>query len=142
MNRSKILVAWSNYHKDYSRQQLESCVKLLRASDYDFDVEEVKAGTYELPTVMQYFHKHKPYDAYIPLSLLLKGATDHYEFIWEHVKDCFIKFAMDGMLIGNGIISAPTKELMISRIENGERSREAFDAVDYLIKFKKGLLNG
>lgn len=142
MSKAKILVVWSNYHKGLAEQQLESCLTLLRKSDYDFSVETVEAGTYEIPTVMHYYHHNKPFDGYIPLSLLLKGGTDHYEFIWEHVKDCFIKFSMEGLLIGNGIISAPNRDLLISRVESGERSQEAFNAVDYLIRFKKGLLRG
>lgn len=140
MSKAKILVVWSNYHKGLAEQQLESCLTLLKKSDYDFTVETVEAGTYEIPTVMRYYQEHNPYDGYIPLSLLLKGGTDHYELIWEHVKDCFIKFAMDGMLIGNGIISAPNRDLLISRVESGERSLEAFTAIDYLIRFKKGLM--
>ncbi len=141
MAKSKILVVWSNYHKGLAEQQLESCLCLLRQSDYEFKVETVEAGSYEIPSVIQYYHKHNPFDGYIPLSLLLKGGTDHYEFIWEHVKDCFIKFTMDGLMIGNGIISAPNRELLISRVESGERSQEAFNAVDYLIRFKKGFVN-
>lgn len=142
MAPSKILVVWSNYHKGLADRQLESCLELLNKSAYEYKVEEVKAGTYEIPSVIHYYNRHDPYDAYIPLSLLLKGKTDHYEFIWEHVKDCFIRFTMDGLLIGNGIISAPTMEVMISRVENKERSKEAFDAVDYLINFKKGIVRG
>ncbi len=141
MSKAKILVVWSNYHQGLAEQQLESCVELLEKSIYDFKVETVKAGTYELPSVIYHYHRHDPYDAYIPLSLLLKGKTDHYEFIWEHVKECFIKFTMEGVLIGNGIISAPSMEVMISRIKNKERSQEAFNAVDYLIQFKKGIMD-
>lgn len=136
-SKAKILVVWSNYHKGLAEEQLESCLQLLRPSEYDFHVETVMAGTYEIPTVIQYYNLNKPYDGYIPLSLLLKGGTDHYEFIWEHVKDCFIKFALDGLLIGNGIISAPNIDLLTSRVKSGERSKEAFRAVDYLIKFKR-----
>jgi 6,7-dimethyl-8-ribityllumazine synthase len=141
MSKPKILVVWSNYHKDLAQQQLDSCLQLLEASDYDYKVETVEAGSYEIPVVMQYYHHNDPFDGYIPLSLLLKGGTDHYEFIWEHVKECFIKFALDGLLMGNGIISAPTHDLLKSRVESGERSKEAFNAVDYLIRFKDKLLN-
>jgi 6,7-dimethyl-8-ribityllumazine synthase len=141
MSKPRILVVWSNYHKGLAEQQLESCLQLLRQSEYDFKVETVEAGSYEIPSVIQYYHLNNPFDGYIPLSLLLKGGTDHYEFIWEHVKDCFIKFAMDGLMIGNGIISAPNMDLLISRVKSGERSKEAFNAVDYLIRFKKGFVN-
>ncbi len=137
MSKSKVLIVWSNYHKGLAEKQLEGCIQLLKQSDYDHKVETVTAGTYEIPVVMQYYHRNNPFDGYIPLSLLLKGATDHYEFIWEHVKECFIRFALDGLLMGCGVISAPTQELLQSRVESGERTKEAFNAVDYLIKFKE-----
>lgn len=136
MTKNKILVVWSNYYKDLAQQQLDSCLQLLNKSGYDYTVETVEAGTYEIPVVMQYYHRHHPYEAYLPLGLLLKGSTDHYEFIWEHVKACFIKFAMDGLLLGNGIISAPSMEVMIKRVENHERVEEAVRAIDYLLRMK------
>lgn len=139
MSKNKILVIWSNYHKGLAEQQLESCVQLLQQSEYEYAVETVAAGTYEIPVVMQYYHRNHPFDGYIPLSLLLKGGTDHYEFIWEHVKECFIKFALEGLLMGCGIISAPTLELLKSRVASGERVNEAFNAVNYLIQFKDRL---
>ncbi|OGV48866.1 MAG: 6,7-dimethyl-8-ribityllumazine synthase [Legionellales bacterium RIFCSPHIGHO2_12_FULL_42_9] len=139
MSKHKLLVVWTNYYNDLAKQQLDSCLSLLDKSEYDYAVETVDAGTYEIPVVIQYYHHHNPYDGYLPLSLLLKGSTDHYEFILEHVKECFIQFAMNGVLIGNGIISAPSMELMIKRVENHERVDEAFRALDYLIRLKEKL---
>lgn len=137
MSKNKILVVWSNYYQDLAKQQLDSCLTLLNQSDYEYSVEPVEAGTYEIPAVIQYYQRHKPYAGYLPLGLLLKGSTDHYEFIWEHVKECFIQFAMDGVLIGNGIISASNMEAMIKRVENHERVEEALRALDYLVRLKK-----
>ncbi|WP_131781118.1 6,7-dimethyl-8-ribityllumazine synthase [Legionella gresilensis] len=141
MSEKRILVVWSNYYEELANLQLESCVKLLKKSPYSYQIEKVEAGTYEIPVVMQYYHQHQPFDGYIPLSLLLKGSTDHYEFIWEHVKECFIKFALDGLLLGNGIVSAPTMQILQERVTNGERVTEAFRAVDYLIRFKNNLIS-
>lgn len=137
MSKAKILVVWSNYYEELAEKQLASCCDLLKASDYEYQVETVTAGTYEIPAVIQYYHSHNPFDGYIPLSLLLKGKTDHYEFIWEHVKECFIQFAMNGLMIGNGIISAPSMEILRERVENGERVREAFQAITYLMQLTK-----
>ncbi|MDP1602207.1 MAG: 6,7-dimethyl-8-ribityllumazine synthase [Legionella sp.] len=139
MSKAKILIVWSDYYKELAKKQLDSCIRLLDNSPYDYSVEHVEAGTYEIPVVIQYYHQNNPFDGYLPLALLLKGSTDHYEFIWEHVKECFIKFAMEGLLIGNGIISAPTMEAMTTRVENNERVEEAFQALDYLIRFKERL---
>ena len=139
MSKNKILVTWSNYYSDLAKQQLDSCIAILKESEYDFTLETVDAGIYEIPAVIQYYHHQSPYDAYLPLGLLLKGGTDHYEFIWEHVKECFIKLAMDGLFIGNGIITAPNIEVMTQRVQEHERVKEAFRAIDYLIKLKEKL---
>lgn len=136
MANDKILVVWSNYYNTLAKKQLDSCLQILENSSYNYEVEIVEAGTYEIPSVIQSFHRKNPYAGYIPLSLLLKGSTDHYEFIWEHVKECFIKFALDGLLLGNGIITAPSMEILTSRVENKERVIEAFRALDYLIRLK------
>jgi 6,7-dimethyl-8-ribityllumazine synthase len=136
MTKDKILVVWSNYYNNLAKKQLDSCIELLEQSPYDYAIETVEAGTYEIPVVIQYYHRNTPHAGYLPLSLLLKGSTDHYEFIWEHVKECFIQFALDGLLIGNGIISAPSMEVLTSRVENQERVVEAYRALDYLIRFK------
>lgn len=141
MAKSKILIVWSNYYKDLAEKQLEICLSKLNDYDYHYQVETVEAGTYEIPTVIQHYHRANPFDAYLPLSLLLKGKTDHYEFIWEHVKACFIKFALNGIFLGNGIISAPSMDILQERIENGERVQEAIHAVDYLIRFKNKMSN-
>lgn len=131
-----ILVVWSNYYDTLAKKQLDSCLECLDKTDYQYAVETVDAGTYEIPAVIRYFHQHNPYDAYLPLGLLLKGSTDHYEFIWEHVKECFIQFAMQGIRIGNGIISAHSMEMMVARVDNHERVQEAVRAIDYLLSLK------
>lgn len=133
MKKKSILIVWSNYYEDLADRQLLSCIELLDKADYDYQVETVNAGCYEIPAVIQYYEKHKPFDAYIPLGLLLKGSTDHYEFIWEHLKTCFIQLTMEGVLLGNGVISAPDMAVMTARVDNKERVVEAFRAVDYLL---------
>ena len=139
MTQPNILVVWSNYYGELAKKQLDSCIKLLEQSNYHYEVETVNAGCYEIPAVIQRFHHLKPFDGYIPLGLLLKGSTDHYEFIWEHIKECFIQFALNDICLGNGILSALSKEALVKRINNCERVEEAFSAVDYLIKLKQKL---
>lgn len=134
---NEILVLWSNYYDKLAEKQLDSCIQILEKSSYDYKIETVEAGTYELPAVIQYYHRNNPYLGYLPLSLLLKGSTDHYEFIWQHVKECFIKFTLEGLLIGNGVISAPSMEILTSRVENQERVIEAYRALDYLIRLNR-----
>lgn len=134
---SNILIVWSNYYPELSQKQLEICLDKLKKYAFNYQIETVEAGAYEIPTVIQHYHRNQPFDAYLPLGLLLQGKTDHYEFIWEHIKECFIKFALDGLTIGNGIITAPNMPILEERVANGKRIQEAINAVDYLVRFKK-----
>ena len=137
MSTANVLIVWSNYYKDLAEKQLAICLRKLEPYNYNYQVETVEAGTYEIPRVIQHYQSFQAFDAYLPLSLLLKGKTDHYDFIFEHVKACFIKFALDGLNIGNGIISAPSMDILCERLENGERTQEAINAIDYLIRLSR-----
>jgi 6,7-dimethyl-8-ribityllumazine synthase len=133
---STILIVWSNYYPNLSQKQLECCLNKLRNYHYSYELETVQAGSYEIPAVIQHYHQVRPFDGYLPLGLLLKGKTDHYTFIWEHIKECFIRFSLGGLSLGNGIISAPNRAILEERVENGERIQEAINALDYLIRLK------
>ena len=141
MLKDKILIVSSNYYPLLAKQHLDACLGLLDAANasypFTYSIEIVEAGTYEIPAVIQYFHRHQPFDGYLPLSLLLKGETDHYEFIWEHIKESFIRFAAEGILMGNGIITAPTMSILESRVADKSRAIEALNALDYLLQLKK-----
>jgi len=136
MSKKNVLVVWSNYYQGLAEKQLERCMQCLKHSDYAYQVETVKAGTYEIPAVIHHYNYHHHFDAYLPLSLLLKGVTDHYEFILDHIKTSFTQFALDGLVIGNGIISAPNLEVLTNRVEEGERVKEAYKAINYLINLQ------
>lgn len=137
MSKYKILIVWSNYYQGLADKQLESCLALLNQSDYSYQVETVKAGTYEIPAVIRHYHHHADFNAYLPLSLLLKGGTDHYEFILDHIKASFTALTLQGLIIGNGIISAPNSEVLTERVIQGDRVKEAFNAIDYLIRLSR-----
>jgi 6,7-dimethyl-8-ribityllumazine synthase len=139
MSKYKILVVWSNYYQELSERQLESCLQLLNQSDYSYHVETVEAGTYEIPAVIRHYHHTTDFNAYLPLSLLSKGGTDHYEFILDHIKASFTELTLEGLIIGNGIISAPNIDVLTDRVTQGERVKEAFRAIDYLIRLKHSI---
>jgi 6,7-dimethyl-8-ribityllumazine synthase len=136
---STILIVYSDYYKELAEIQLSQCIELLKPSKHAHAVEHVEAGCYEIPAVIRYYHQVQPFDAYIALGLLLQGSTDHYDFIWQHIKDCFTQLTLQGLFIGNGIISASHRDLMTERVMQGERVHEAFRAVDYFVQLQKKL---
>ena len=140
---SKILIVSSNIHQELAAKQLANCLKIVKASAYDFQIETVEAGTYEIPFVIQAYHKNHSFDGYIALGLVLKKNPDHYDYIMSHIKTCFTKFALKNIAVGNGIITGSDIQELATNIDSSDPCLSAYPsalhAVDYLIKLKNRL---
>jgi 6,7-dimethyl-8-ribityllumazine synthase len=141
---TKILIVSSNIHKQLASAQLEKCLNVVKKSPHDYQVEIVEAGTYEIPFVINSYHRENPFDGYIALGLVLKSNVDHYKCIMSHIKECFTYFTLNNIVVGNGIISGANLDELAIKIESQDLClsayQSAFHAVDYLIKFKKNMI--
>ncbi|ARG98674.1 6,7-dimethyl-8-ribityllumazine synthase [Legionella micdadei] len=140
---AKILIISANIHKELSEKQLAYCVDLVKKSTHEYQIEVTAAGTYEIPFIINAYHQKNPFDGYIALGLVLKKNLDHHDFIMSHIKECFTRFALNNIPVGNGIISATTLEELASKVDSRDPClsayQSAFNAVDYLIKLKNQL---
>lgn len=142
---AKILIISSCVHKDLSAKQLEHCLSLIKDKGYEYQVERLNAGAYEIPFVINTYQQKNPFDAYIALGLILKNDKDHYNYIMSHVSSCFTRFALDNLIVGNGIISGETLEELTNKIDSPNPCLSAypsaFNAVDSLIQLKNKLFS-
>lgn len=138
---TKILIISSNIHKELAPKQLANCVELVKKTPHDFQVELLESGIYEIPFVINTWHKKKPFDAYIALGLVLKTNMDHYEYIMSHVRNCLTHFALNNIIVGNGIISGVSSDELASKIDNPDPCISAFpsavNAVNCLIQLQE-----
>ena len=65
---AKLLIISSSIHNELSTQQLPHCIALVKNSSYEYDVELLHAGTYEIPFVINTYQQKKPFDGYIALG--------------------------------------------------------------------------
>lgn len=140
---SRILIISSHIHKDLSARQLAHCETLIKNSNHDYQIEVSPTGTYEIPFIINAYHQKKNFDGYIALGLVIKKNWDHFNFIMSHIKECFTAFALNGIVVGNGIVCGDTLEEIEAKIDSKDPCQSAygsaFNAVDYLIKLKKDL---
>lgn len=133
----KILILSSRVHENLAEKQLSHCLEVAKKSTHEIQIEKVAAGTYELPFVIQAYHKQNPFDGYIALGLVLKANLDHYEYIMSHIKTCFTQFALQNIAVGSGIITGIDLQDLANKIDNPDPCvsayASAFQAVNYLI---------
>lgn len=137
---SKILIISSEIHKQLASEQLDFCLMLVKNAGYDYQIELLRAGAYEIPFVINTYHQNKPFDGYIALGLILKTNLDHYDNIMSHIRYCFTQFALNDIVVGNGIISGSTIEELSEKLRSSNPCLSAYpsalNAVDCLIKLR------
>ncbi|HEY1567462.1 MAG TPA: 6,7-dimethyl-8-ribityllumazine synthase [Solirubrobacteraceae bacterium] len=90
-------------------------------------------GAYELPLVAKYAAESGRFDAVVCLGAVIRGETDHYEYVCSSAADGITRVALDtGVPCGFGVLTVDTVEQARERVTGGAKrdsGRHAVDAV-------------
>jgi 6,7-dimethyl-8-ribityllumazine synthase len=108
-----------------------------RAALDEAGVETVESftvpGAFELPLVAKYAAESGRFDAVVCLGAVIRGETDHYEYVCSSAADGITRVALDtGVPCGFGVLTVDTMEQALDRVAGGAKrdsGRHAVDAV-------------
>ena len=108
----------STFNKPVTKGLLDGCPKAL--SEKGIEKKEIQIyrvpGAFEIPALVNILAKKNSYDAIISLGCVIKGETDHYNFICEAVSKGMMDITiMNTLPILFGVLTCQSKELAISR---------------------------
>jgi 6,7-dimethyl-8-ribityllumazine synthase len=90
-------------------------------------------GAFELPLVAKYAAESGRFDAVVCLGAVIRGETDHYEYVCSSAADGITRVALDtGVPCGFGVLTVDTMEQARARVSGGgkrDSGRHAVDAV-------------
>jgi 6,7-dimethyl-8-ribityllumazine synthase len=90
-------------------------------------------GAFELPVVAKYAAESGRFDAVVCLGAVIRGETDHYEYVCSSAADGITRVALDtGVPCGFGVLTVDTMEQARARVAGGAKrdtGRHAVDAV-------------
>ena len=114
----KGLIAIAPYYTKIAAQQLASVRGMFEELGAEHETVEVP-GSLELPTAIAMAHRMSNYDCYVALGCVIRGRTSHYDVVVEQSAHGLMLLGLQGLCIGNGIIT----------VENMEQAEERADAV-------------
>lgn len=88
-------------------------------------------GSFEIPFAARKLASSGICDAVVCLGTLIRGETDHYEYLASHVTGALSRLAVEqGIPITYGLITADTTEQAINRagLKHGNKGAEAASA--------------
>jgi 6,7-dimethyl-8-ribityllumazine synthase len=130
-NGRRVAVAVARFNEVVTERLLDGALQTLRAQGVPDDHIEVAwvPGAFELPLVCRWFAQSRRYDAVVMLGAVVRGGTDHYDYVCSGVTDGAMRVGLDtGVPIGFGVLTCATMEQALARA-GGDAGNKGADAV-------------
>ena len=137
----RIGIAVARFNEVVTERMLDGALQTLREQgvhDEDIIVTWVP-GAFELPLACRWLAKSGQYDALLMLGAVVRGGTDHYDYVCNGVTDGAMQVQLDlDVPIGFGVLTCATMELALARAGGtaGNKGSDAAMAALAMINLK------
>jgi 6,7-dimethyl-8-ribityllumazine synthase len=130
-----LLVVRAPYYRTVVDGLTEGASRIIREAGGTLEVLDV-AGAYELPQVIRIAMRGtRRYDGYVALGCIVRGETDHYEFICRATMDGILSVALQfGICLGTGLLTCDTIQQAEARSGQDGHNKGAEAAAAALIQ--------
>ena len=129
MKKYKFLLVASNFYPEITLNLLKGAQICLEKKGHQFDTTFTK-GSLEIPTKISMKLRKRKYDAVVASGCIIKGKTDHYEFIANAITKTLLELSIQNNLpISNSILTCRNvKQAKQRSSEKLNRAKEAVEA--------------
>ena len=79
-------------------------------------------GAFELPTIAMYAARSGRFDGVVCLGAVIRGETDHYDYVCSAASDGILRVALDtGVPCGFGVLTVDTMDQALARVAGGDK---------------------
>ena len=104
-----LLIVRAPYYRDVVDGLTAGAMRIMKDGGATAEVLDV-AGAYELPQAIRIAMRgSRKFDGYVALGCIVRGETDHYEFICKATMDGLMNVALQfGICMGTGLLTCDT----------------------------------
>ena len=131
----KFLIVASTFYPKITEGLLNGAVTELKRLKFNYDVFRVN-GSLEIPVQIAILLKRKRYDAVIAVGCIIKGKTDHYEFIANAITNSLLSISVKNRIpISNTVLTCSSIKQATERSSKKlNRAKEAVLAAISVLK--------
>ena len=126
----RVGIAVARFNEVVTERLLDGALRTLReqgVADGDVLVTWVP-GAFELPLACRWLARSGRCDAVVMLGAIVRGGTDHYEYVCRGVTDGAVRVQLElGVPLGFGVLTCATMELALARA-GGDAGNKGSDA--------------
>jgi 6,7-dimethyl-8-ribityllumazine synthase len=138
--KAHILILEARFYEAMCDELCNGAIAALERAGATWDRMAVP-GALELPGAVALAEISEGYDGYVVLGCVLRGETTHYEIVSNESASGIMSLTLDGLCIGNGILTCENDEQAWARarVSEGDKGGAAADAALTMIRFKRAM---
>ena len=131
-----VLIVVAPYYRQIADDLIAGARATLDAAGASHDLIDVP-GALEVPTAIRLAAKR--YEGFVALGCVIRGETTHYETVCNDSSRGLTLLGLDGLCIGNGILTCENMDQAVVRAAPGEQDKGggAANAALHLIALKR-----
>jgi 6,7-dimethyl-8-ribityllumazine synthase len=135
-----VLIAEARFYAHLNDLLLAGARSVLEAAGHTHETITVP-GALELPGAIALADESGTYDAYVALGVVIRGETYHFEIVAGESARGLMALTMDGVAVGNGILTTENEAQAIARADPAQLNKGAgaAEAALALLDLKKHL---
>ncbi|MBO9621980.1 MAG: 6,7-dimethyl-8-ribityllumazine synthase [Sphingomonas sp.] len=119
---ARVLIVEARFYAHLNDLLLDGARTALQEAGHDYEVVTVP-GALEVPGAISLAADTGQYDAYVALGMVIRGETYHFEIVSNESARGIMALALDGLPIGNGILTVENEEQALVRADPEQKDK-------------------
>jgi len=117
-----VLIAEARFYAHLNDMLLEGARGAIEAAGHTHETISVP-GALELPGAIALAAESDRFDAFVALGVVIRGETYHFEIVAGESARGLMALTMDGIAVGNGILTVENEQQAIVRADPGQANK-------------------
>ena len=119
---ARFLIVEARFYDHLNDMLVDGARKALLAAGHEADVLTVP-GALEIPGAIVLADDSDQYDGFVAIGVVIRGETYHFEIVAGESARGIMALTMDGMAIGNGILTVENEEQALVRADPAQKDK-------------------
>lgn len=137
---ARILIVEARFYAHLNNMLIAGARAAIEAAGHEAEVLTVP-GALEIPGAIALAAESDQYDGFVAIGVVIRGETYHFEIVAGESARAITALTMDGIAIGNGILTTENEEQAVVRADpaqkdkGGEAAKAALALIDIARRF-------
>ena len=119
---AKLLIVEARFYEHLNDLLLDGARTAIEAAGHRHETVTVP-GALEVPGAIALAAESGRYDAFVALGVVIRGETYHFEVVSNESARGLMALTMDGIAIGNGILTVEDEQQALVRARRDEKDK-------------------